>query len=230
MAAAKPIMEKSQDDPRRRSGLRLGRISHLGVSTATGRSASRRRANVDIELATVAYPGGHQRGAADRRYPDATTYMVSTSTRRRSKSPSWRCGYIRPAQNRRSPRWSTYVRIGNSLVGEDFWAGRNQDCRGRRTRSRASTGAPAFPEVWPEGAARRLRYRARQSALCEAAEPDEGRSGRRWRICTAKRGRRHLSERADRQLRSLSALHRKGSAAARAGRSHGLHRAKPLGG
>ena len=69
------------------------------------------------------------------------------------------------------------IRIGNSLVGDDFWAGRERTPQSEE-RVRSFVWRAAFPEVWPAGRDGGLRHRARQSALREAAEPDEGRSGR----------------------------------------------------
>ena len=42
------------------------------------------------------------------------------------------------------------IRIGNSLVGEDFWAGRQRTAQAEE-RVRAFDWRAAFPEVWPAG-------------------------------------------------------------------------------
>jgi hypothetical protein len=42
------------------------------------------------------------------------------------------------------------IRIGNSLVDEDFWAGRQRTDRAEE-RIRAFDWRVAFPEVWPDG-------------------------------------------------------------------------------
>ncbi|MFH1343270.1 MAG: DNA methyltransferase [Pseudomonadota bacterium] len=42
------------------------------------------------------------------------------------------------------------IRIGNSLVGEDFWAGRQRNAQAEE-RVRAFDWRDAFPEVWPAG-------------------------------------------------------------------------------
>lgn len=42
------------------------------------------------------------------------------------------------------------IRIGNSLVGEDFWAGRQRNAQAEE-RVRAFGWRAAFPEVWPAG-------------------------------------------------------------------------------
>ena len=42
------------------------------------------------------------------------------------------------------------IRIGNSLVGEDFWAGRQRTVQAEE-RVRAFDWRTAFPEVWPAG-------------------------------------------------------------------------------
>ena len=119
------------------------------------------------------------------------------------------------------------IRIGNSLVGEDSGPGRQKSAQAKE-RVRTCDSAAAFPGL-TRGPKRRIRYRARQSALCEAAESHEGGSGRSGLSSGGTRNR-DLAEALEREISILSAVHREGPAAARAGRTYGVHRAKPMGG
>ena len=65
------------------------------------------------------------------------------------------------------------IRIGNSLVGDDFWDGWQRTPQAEE-RVRTFDWRTAFPQVFASGEGWRLRYRAWQSALREAAESDEG--------------------------------------------------------
>ncbi len=123
-----------------------------------------------------------RRDAAHRRHPGATTSMASTSTRPRSRSPNSPFGCIRPAPIAPLSALDHTLRCGNSLVAHDFWAGRADD---RRPRERVNSfdWTEAFPEVLADPTDGRLRHRPGQPALCEAAEPDEGRSATSSPIC-----------------------------------------------
>jgi len=116
------------------------------------------------------------------------------------------------------------IRCGNSVVSHDIWLGREMD-DATRERINSFDWREAFPARWR----RRLRHRAGQSAVREAAEYAAGLSGGGG-ISPSQSRRRYLSERTDRQFRSLSHFHREGPAPARGRRADGLYRAKPVGG
>ena len=80
----------------------------------------------------------------------ATTFMASISTRRRSRSPSWRCGCIRRGRRRRSRRWNK--RSGSGTA----WSATISGTGGSGHRKPRSGSGPfdwraAFPEVFPAG-------------------------------------------------------------------------------
>ena len=221
-AAAAAYIERLKHHPHRRSGLRLGRLSHFGISAAAGGAAC----------------GGARHGAGGRR---PCPRDRRGANHRRNSSPQhlrrrYQSGVRRDRKARAVAAFGAGVRA--AFLARTYHPHRQQPGRrgflDRTAEDRPGRGAREslrlahrISRSLARGPGRRFRHRARQSALREAAEPHEGRSGC-GDLSDGGARRRHLPERADRKFRSLSALHREGAAAARAGRAHGLHRAKPL--
>jgi hypothetical protein len=120
------------------------------------------------------------------------------------------------------------IRIGNSLVGEDFWFGRQRTPQAEE-RVRTLDWRAAFPEAWPAGrdggfdvVLGNPPYVKLQNLM--KVDPDV------VTYLTAERGADTYQSARTGNFDLYLPFIGEGLAAARAGRTHGLHRAKPLGG